>query len=343
MQMMHEKESAMYFDLPLEQLRTYLPTRTEPADFDAFWSETLAQTRAYTLEASFQPIEIGLKFLEVFDVTYQGFGGQPIKGWFLLPHDRSSPLPCVVECIGYGGGRGHPYDWLLWSNAGYAHFIMDVRGQGSTWRSGDTPDPEPDGGNPQIPGFMTRGVLDPHTYYYRRVFSDAVRAVEAARAHPAVDPNRVIVLGGSQGGGISLAVAGLLPDLAAVMPDVPFLCHIRHATEITDSYPYAEIQNYCKIHREKIETVFNTLSYFDGVNFASRARSPALFSVGLMDEICPPSTVFAAYNHYGGSKEIKIWPYNHHEGGETQQSVERLRFLNCLWKNWGSKDLVMAL
>ena len=57
---------------------------------------------------------------------------------------------------------------------------MDTRGQGSAWSKGDTPDPESDGGNPQYPGFMTRGVLDPKTYYYRRVFTDAVRAVEAA-------------------------------------------------------------------------------------------------------------------------------------------------------------------
>ncbi len=322
----------MYFDLPLDQLLTYRPSRTEPKDFDAFWNETLTKTRAYPLEARFEPIATDLKFLDVFDVTFNGFGGQSIKGWLLLPHHRPKPLACVVEYIGYGGGRGHPYDWLLWGNIGYAHLIMDVRGQGSTWRSGDTPDLETDGGNPQIPGFMTRGVLDPHTYFYRRVFSDAVRAVETARSHSAVDSQRVAVLGGSQGGGIALAVAGLMPDLAAVMPDVPFLCHIRRATEITDSYPYGEIQNYCKIHREKIETVFNTLSYFDGVNFSTRAKSPALFSVGLMDEICPPSTVFAAYNYYGGPKEIKIWPYNHHEGGETLQSVERVRFLRGLWK-----------
>lgn len=322
----------MYFDLPLDQLKTYLPDRTEPDDFDKFWNETLSQTRTFPLEAHFEPFEIGLQFLEVYDVTYNGYAGQPIKGWLVMPRNRPESLACIVEYIGYGGGRGHPYDWLLWGNMGYAHFIMDVRGQGSTWRSGDTPDLESDGGNPQIPGFMTRGVLDPHTYYYRRVFSDAVRAVETARSHPCVNAQRVAVLGGSQGGGIALAAAGLMPDLAAVMPDVPFLCHIRHATEITDSYPYAEIQNYCKTHREKIETVFNTLSYFDGVNFATRAKSAALFSVGLMDEICPPSTVFAAYNYYGGPKEIKVWPYNHHEGGETLQSAERVRFLKNLCK-----------
>ena len=321
----------MYFDMPLDQLRTYCPERTEPSDFDAFWAETLEDARKTPLEARFEPVKTGLELVDVFDVTYNGFGGQPIKGWFLLPRVRSQPLPCVVEYIGYGGGRGHPFDWLLWSNSGYAHFVMDNRGQGTNWRTGDTPDVGASG-DPQYPGFMTRGILDPQAYYYRRMFTDAVRAVEAARSHPAVDPRRVAALGGSQGGGITLAVAGLVPDLAAVLPDVPFLCHYRRATEIVDTHPYFEISLYCKIHRDQVETVFRTLSYFDGINFAVRANAPALFSVGLMDDTCPPSTVFAAYNYYAGPKEIKVWPYNKHEGGETLQSAERARFLAGLWK-----------
>jgi cephalosporin-C deacetylase len=78
--------------------------------------------------------------------------------------------------------------------------------------------------------------------------------------------------------------------------------------------------------------VFRSLSYFDGVNLAARARGRALFSVGLMDPICPPSTVFAAYNHYGGPKEIRVYPYNQHEGGGSFQTVEKLNFLKDLWK-----------
>ncbi len=77
--------------------------------------------------------------------------------------------------------------------------------------------------------------------------------------------------------------------------------------------------------------MFQTLSYFDGMNFVARANAAALFSVGLMDEICPPSTVFAAYNHYTGSKQIRIWQYNNHEGGETFQSVEKIKFLGEMW------------
>lgn len=321
----------MLFDLPLEQLRVYRPERAEPADFDAFWKQTLAEAQQHPLAPQFEPADVGLRLVEAFDVTFNGYGGQPIKGWLLLPRARSGPLPCVVEYIGYGGGRGYPVDWLLWSNAGYAHLVMDTRGQGSAWRPGDTPDPEPDGSNAQFPGFMTRGVLRPVTYYYRRVFTDAVRAVEAARSHPAVDAGRIAVTGGSQGGGITLAAAGLVPDLAAALPDVPFLCHYRRATELVDTNPYHEITRFCQIHRDKVETVFATLAYFDGLNFAARAGAPALFSTGLMDDICPPSTVFAAYNHYAGPKQIKVWPYNRHEGGETFQNLEKLRFLAALW------------
>ncbi|MCL5997624.1 MAG: acetylxylan esterase [Chloroflexi bacterium] len=319
-----------FFDYPLDQLKTYKPDREEPADFDTFWEKTLHDAHSHPLNAVFEPVDYKLRSVETFDVTFNGYGGQPVKGWLQIPCHRAGPLPCVVDYIGYGGGRGFPTDWLLWSSAGYAHFVMDTRGQGSAWSPGDTPDYEPQGSCGQFPGFMTRGILSPDTYYYRRVFTDAARAIEAARSHPAVDATRILVSGGSQGGGITLAASGLVPDVTAAMPDVPFLCHYRRATEITDGHPYQEIVKYCQTHRNQIDTVFNTLSYFDGVNFAARARANALFSVGLMDEICPPSTVYAAYNHYDGPKDIRIYRYNHHEGGGTFQSVEKLKFLSNL-------------
>ena len=323
----------MLFDMPLEQLKAYLPPREEPPYFDAFWQETLAEARGFPLNAVFEPVDFGLRTVETFDVTFNGYDGQPIKGWLLLPRQRQEgPLPCVVEYIGYSGGRGFPTDWLVWSATGFAHLVMDTRGQGyNTHLQGDTPDPEPDGSNPHHPGFMTRGILDPQTYFYRRVFTDGVRAVEAARSHPAVDAGRIAITGGSQGGGITIAVGGLAPGVPVVMPDVPFLCHYRRATEITDAAPYSEIVQFCKAHRDKVDTVFNTLSYFDGVNFAARSKGQALFSVALMDLTCPPSTVFAAYNHFAGPKDIRIYRYNDHEGGGNYQIVEKVKFLTGIW------------
>ena len=121
--------------------------------------------------------------------------------------------------------------------------------------------------------------------------------------------------GGSQGGGISIAVAALVPDIAAAMPDVPFLSDFPRAITFVDSDPYGEIVRYLKAHRDHVERALATLSYFDVAILGRRASAPALFSVGLMDLICPPSTVYAAFNAYGGPKEIREYPFNDHEGG----------------------------
>ncbi len=316
-----------FIDMPLVELWRYRPERDEPADFDEFWARSLHMARTYDLGLEVAPVDYGLALVDAFDVTFNGYAGQPVKGWLLLPKHRTAALPCVVQYIGYGGGRGLPYEWLPWVNLGYATLIMDTRGQGSVWRAGNTPDFESDGFSPQAPGFMTRGILSPDTYYYRRVMVDAVRAVEAARAHDAVDATQIIVTGESQGGGLTLAVAGLVPDLKAAMPEVPFLCHYRRATQISNRLPYSEIATYLSVHRDRVEEVFLTLAYFDGVNFAARATAPALFSVGLMDETCPPSTVFAAYNHYAAEKRIEVYEYNDHEGGGAHHLVTQVQWL----------------
>jgi cephalosporin-C deacetylase len=319
-----------HFDLPLEELVVYRPERLEPADFDEFWRDSIDEAREQRRPTILAPVESHLRTIEPIDVTFSGFGGQPIKAWLLLPRHRAGPLPTVVHFLGYGGGRGSPFDWLTWASAGYAHFVMDTRGQGSAWLQGDTPDVEPAGSNPQYPGFLTRGVLNPRTYYYRRLFIDAVLALGAVVEHPAVDAERIIVTGQSQGGGIALAASSLSGSVRAALIDVPFLCHFRRALEVTDESPYLELKRFLAIHRLEEDRVFKTLAYVDGRHFAARASAPALFSVGLEDEITPPSTVFAAYNDYAGPKEIKVWPYNGHDAGEHEHQVEQFRFLDGL-------------
>jgi cephalosporin-C deacetylase len=314
-------------DMGLPELEQYAPERTEPADFDEFWARTLAEAREYPMKPQFDPVDAGLRAVSVQDVTFPGFGGDPIKGWLVRPAGNDGRLPCVVTYIGYGGGRGLPHEWLLYAAAGYANLVMDTRGQGGAWSRGDTPDRSPEPVDPQYPGFMTRGVLAPETYYYRRLITDAVRAVEAAKIAPGVDPDRIAVAGGSQGGGLTLAAAGLAEGVTAALPDVPFLCHWRRAMDIATGGPYPELVNYCAIQRHQLDRVFHTLSYMDGVNFAARASATALFSVGLMDPTCPPSTVYAAYHHYAGRKQMTVWPYNGHEGGHTYQQAEQLQFL----------------
>lgn len=314
------------FDLPVEELRSYRPEVREPADFDDFWEQTLAESRALAQPIQLRRIDSPLQSVEVYDVTFSGFGGDPIGGWLLLPADIHEPLPAVVEFNGYGGGRGLPHERLGWAASGYAHFFMDTRGQGSTWGTGGVT-PDPHGSGPSSPGYMTRGIDDPNSYYYRRVYTDAVLAIDAIRTLERVDAARVAVCGGSQGGGIAIAAAALSTGLIAAMPDVPFLCQFERAVGFTGRDPYDEVVRYLSIHRGAAERTFETLSYFDGVNLARRATAPALFSVALMDPICPPSTVYAARNHWGGVAEIVEYPFNEHEGGLGLQWERQAAFL----------------
>lgn len=321
------------FDLSLHELLAYLPEREEPGDFDAFWESTIAGAREFDLDARFDEVDAGYSQLITEDATFAGYGGHPIRGWMLRPRHLEGPLPTVVTYVGYGGGRGLVSEWTGLPSAGFAHFVMDLRGQGSGHRVGDTPDPGV--GGPHLGGFLTLGIDDPSTYYYRRLFTDAVRAVEAAQSHPAVDAERLVISGGSQGGAISLASAALSSKFLPTAPrgaivDVPFLSHIRRATQIVDTAPYSELVRYLRTRRLDEARAFETLSYFDGVNFAARAPLPALFSVGLLDDVCPPSTVYAAYNHYAGRKEMKVYSYNGHEQGGPFQDAEHLRFAHAL-------------
>lgn len=314
------------FDLSPEQLRSYRPEVAEPADFDAFWDRTIAESRALATAPDVRRVDSPLANVEVYDVTFSGFAGDPVSAWLILPAGDSEPLPAVVEYVGYGGGRGLPHERLAWASAGYAYLRMDTRGQGGGWGTGgSTADPHGSGG--ATPGFMTRGIAHQDDYYYRRVFTDAVRAVDTVRELERVDAARVAVTGASQGGGIAIAAAGLSDGLVAVMPDVPFLCHFERAVGLTDRDPYQEIVRYLAVHRDAGETVFRTLSYFDGVNFARRATAPALFSVAHMDAVCPPSTVYAAKNTWAASADITDYHFNGHEGGEGLHWPRQAAFL----------------
>ncbi|WP_052852698.1 acetylxylan esterase [Streptomyces avicenniae] len=313
-------------DMPIEDLREYRPAVAAPGDFDAFWEGTLAAARAAAPgPAEFRPVDDSpLVTAEVYDVRFPGWGGHPISGWLLLPRGVARPLPAVITYLGYSGGRGLHFEHLLWVSAGYAHFVVDTRGQGH-----DTPDPVGARSAQWVGGLMTRGIESRDDHYYRRVMADCVRAVDVLREHPAIDPARVVVAGGSQGGGLALATAGLAGDaVAAALVDVPFLCHFRRGADVASGGPYLEIVQYLGRHRRDAgERAFGTLAYFDGVHFAARAGAPALFSVALMDPVCPPSTVFAAYNRYAGEADISVWEFGDHGGGGPAQTRAQLGWL----------------
>lgn len=315
----------MHTDLTEAGLYEYRSSQVRPDDFDDFWDRTLGSSRSKGWQPRFTRVDSGLVTVDVFDVEFPGYDGDVVRAWLRMPAGASEPLPAVVEFVGYGGGRGDPRENLLWASAGFAHLHMDTRGQGSMWSTGDTDDPV--GSGPAAPGFMTRGITAPEDYYYRRLITDAVRAVDVAFEHPVIDASAVSVLGFSQGGGLALAAAALQPRLASAFAFVPFLCDFPRAVTITDRVPYHELVHYLAVHRDQVAAVSRTLSYVDGVNFARNAQVPILFSAALMDPTCPPSTVFGAFHEYAGPKQMKVWPFNGHEGGGRDDEHAALRAL----------------
>lgn len=308
-------------DAALSELRAYRSAQTVPDDFDEFWSQTIAAARAAGGPVTRRLVDTGLVGIDVFDLTFPGYGGHPIRAWLRLPRMRDRTLPAIVHFTGYGAGRGAPIDDLLFSAAGYAHLVMDTRGQGD----GRTVDP---GFEPFAPsGFLTRGITDPHAYYYRRVFTDAVRAVDALRGLDEIDDRRVAAVGNSQGAGIAIAAGVLSDGIRAVLAQAPFLSDLPGALRATDSHPYREIAELLARARDLEPAAMRTLSYFDTVNLATRARVPAWFSAGLMDDITPPSTVFAVHNAWASERRIVTWPFNGHDAGGSHDLAGALRVL----------------
>ncbi len=318
------------FDIPLVELREYQPEVREASGFDDFWARTLSDQPPVT--ATETPLENRLVTIDTFDITFTGFGGAPIKAWLHVPAGTTTPLPTVVRYRGHSESRGMPFD-ATFADAGYAQFVMDSRGQG--WNKanlfGGTADLHTDAGTFGPPGPMTKGIASAETYYYRRLITDAVHMLQHATTHPLVNPDRIFVAGGSQGGFLAIAMAGLAPSLgitlAGALPDVPFMCNIRRGVELTDSGPYALVADFLKAAPHLEDQVWESLSHFDGVSFARRATSPAYFSVALADVVCPPSTVFPAYNAWGAEKDMEVYPYNNHEGGGDVQTWKQLGWL----------------
>ena len=296
-----------------------------PDDFDDFWAETLGEAARHPLGVRLDRIPSSLRTVEVFDVTFSGYGGEPVKAWLRLPGDPSMRSGAIVEYVGYGSGRGEHFENLLWASAGYAHLTLDTRGQGSVHSIGHTADPH--GAGPAVPGFTTKGIRDPHEYYYQRLIVDAVRAVAALRSLDEVDPSAVAVFGASQGGGLALAVAGLVDELAGVVAKVPFLCDIPASLTRAESGPYLEIVAWLRMHSREEAAALRTLSYVDAVNFAQSATAPALISAAGRDTVCPLPGILTMYEAYAGPKTLRTWPYGGHDGGGAAEDFGVLEFL----------------
>jgi cephalosporin-C deacetylase len=285
--------------MPRSAAADYITKVRKPADIDRFWEDVLAQTARIPLEPELvhDPLRSSSE-VDVYQVAYTSLDRVRIAGWYALPKQRDGLLPGLLVVPGYSM---EPLVPKVWAAKGYATFSVAPRGK---LRSNGQ-------FNPGYPGLLTYGIVDRNIYSYRGFYMDAGRGVDFLLTREEVDRDRLGVTGHSQGGGLSVVVSALRPEIKAATAGAPFLCGFMDALELTDSYPYQEIADYLRLNPGSRQQVEDTLAYFDGINLAHRITCPIIVSVGLQDSTCPPETGYAVFNAIA-SADKRMYAYDGH-------------------------------
>jgi len=285
----------------------------KPKDFDAFWLEVLEEAAKVPLapKTVAEPLRSS-DDIEVFQAFYNSLDNVRVAGWYCLPRKRPAKVPGILAMPGYNSDPSIPKEW---ARRGYAALMVAPRGKLRSRLQFD----------PGYPGLLTHNIVDHNTYGYRGFFVDAWKGIDYLLNRPEVDASSIGVTGSSQGGGLTLTTAAIRPEVRAASASAPYLCGITDAIDLTQTYPYQEINDYLRLHPESTQDVHKTLSYFDGINFADRISCPILVNIGLQDNTCPPETGFAVFRSIG-SEDKKLYTFDKqgHDAGrhEHEETVE---------------------
>jgi cephalosporin-C deacetylase len=302
-------------DLPLEELWTYSGTNPKPDDFDRYWSEALAELDAVDPQPDRRPADFSVPFARCEEWYFTGTRGARIHAKCVLPRAQaggSGRHPALLRFHGYSMSAGDWVELLPYAAAGFVVCALDVRGQG-----GKSTDPGGVVGN-TLHGHIIRGLEGaPEDLLFRHIYLDTVAAARLVMALPEVDTARIGVTGGSQGGGLSLACAALEPRIARVAAIYPFLCDYQRVWDLDlGQAAYEELREYFRRfdpRHENASHTFTRLGYVDVQHLAPRITGRTMVVTGLMDEVCPPSTQFAAFNKIKAEKQMIIYPDFSHE------------------------------
>lgn len=303
------------FDLPREELETYVGRNPKPSDFDQFWQDGLAQMHAVAPNVEAIDADFQTDFARCSHLYFNGVDGARIHAKMLQPKSSTSTdsqSPAIIQFHGYSMNAGNWFEKLGYVANGFTVVAMDCRGQGGY---------SEDVGGVQgwtLNGHIVRG-LDhaPNKMLFRQIFLDTAQLAGIVMEMDHVDATRVGVMGASQGGGLTIACAALEPRVKLAAPIYPFLCDYKRVWEMDLAQDaYDELQTWFRrfdpLH-EREDDIFTQLGYIDVQHLADRIEAEVMMSTGLMDKICPPSTQFAAYNKINAKKSLRIYPDFGHE------------------------------
>lgn len=257
-------------------------------DIEEFWSKTRERLASEPMEEQVESIAEPLPFKK-FKVTLRGLGGVRFVALLALPIQGEAPArpwPVVVAAPGYGGAQQSVM--LSECQRGYAILQVFPRGQGESsalWK---------------LEGDKLTSQLDrPEGAYYEGAYADVIRAIDFAVSREDLDHDRIALVGTSQGGGISLAVAALDWRVKAVVAHVPFLCNFPLAARTENSL----VKKLLDASGRNDDAALSTLNYFDPLELAPRLRVPVLMSAGGKDKVCPAPTIESVYQRIASAKK----------------------------------------
>jgi len=302
----------LLFDMPVEQLPSYRGRNPRPQDHDEYWARALTELEAQDDEVELQPADFHADFAECHHLWFSGVRGARVHAKLLRPKSLIGKGPAVLMFHGYSGNAGDWVDKLGYVAQGFTVAALDCRGQGGL--------SEDSGGHlgTTRQGHIIRGLAGPpDDMLYRQIFLDTAQLARIVMDMPQVDAGRVCATGGSQGGALTIACAALEPRIFRAAPVFPFLSDYLRVWELDlDENAYGELRTWFRhfdpLH-ERERDVFTQLGYIDIQHLAPRIRAEVLMGTGLMDQICPPSTQYAAFNRIASPKSVRHYPDYGHE------------------------------
>ena len=287
------------------------PTTTLPDDFEEFWN----QGREDLARIDINPVmtlmpERCTDKADVFHVQIDNIEGK-IYGILCKPK-MEGKYPAILHVP--GAGIRPYYGNVAEAEKGFVSFTIGIHGIPVNLDPGVYNDLR----QGALRNYWTMNLDDKDRAYYKRVYLGCVRAVDFIESLDCFDGENIGVTGGSQGGALSIVTAGLDPRidyLAAFYPALSDLTGFLHGR--AGGWPKIFRDEFTN-KPEKVETS----KYFDVVNFARFVKAAGWYSWGYNDQVCPPTSMYAAYNLITAQKELHVFQETQHWTFPEQQELK---------------------
>ena len=281
------------------------PKTIMPKDFEAFWRAEIEKNQKIDMlpQLDLVPEKCTPK-VKVYSASFQSFSkGSRIYGTLCVPasHDCKCPAILIVPGAGCRSRKGYYTE----AEKGFVTFEVGIHGIPTVLTDERIYETLKQG---SLQNYPSANVDDKDKYYYKRVFVSCARAVDFLASLDFVDADRIGVMGGSQGGALTITTSYLNPKVKAGAAFYPAMCDLTgYLHDQGNAWPYL-FKNKKLATKERLETV----KYYDVVNFARNVKQPMWVSYGYNDLVVCPTSIQGAINEMPVAPEVMIVPQSRH-------------------------------